>query len=684
MTLSFRTTLTLLIWGAALVPAFFLTIRHFEDSYNKQYEINKQKLISDTVVAIDASREGLKQSINMLDEMAIDGSIIASASMDIMSVRALAKMESFLANYPMFSSIMIIAPDLFQTEVIPTKSLEMNLAPFTDFLVEIFLSSKSIADPQARYFAVPRKDVVPNSENDDSYLLAIARPILKPKESLTQPFEVISILFVMAPMPEIVEQMVRHAEISMDDVLLELSLNQQIVYSNMPKQLAKNMFIYRDKIAFGDNLPFKLKIAFAKKVELSIAELIFQRDGLFLYTAGLMVLILAIALFLTRRLVRPVFELKKMTEQLGSSNFLDYKAEKAFGRSYFREFNEVHLLLRNMSKTIGEQFSQLSSKNKELETTAKALRVSVLSGEHHHEILNELMRFSLKIQHEKNIEKVGQLTIKLLFLIVESPVGLVLYRNKSSAGFSSYDKSPSAFQAYAASRESIKLSLEDIEQIADQNIGFQLEPIKIDNQLRGYLIYRSSGVLGFTLRALNMLVMILRSYIYQQDLTYKLESQANTDALTGLANRHYFDEKFTELSRKFLSDNQYRKHFAVIVIDINGLKIVNDTLGHAAGDLLIKAVAEILAGLFRESDIISRVGGDEFVVMLSDVTTKQCQHWLFEIQEAAAKKTVTYNDETISISFSCGFSCSDQTPPEQLISVADKNMYAEKSKHNKN
>lgn len=143
------------------------------------------------------------------------------------------------------------------------------------------------------------------------------------------------------------------------------------------------------------------------------------------------------------------------------------------------------------------------------------------------------------------------------------------------------------------------------------------------------------------------------------------------DALTGLYNRAFFEEEMRRLER------QREGQAGLLVCDVDGLKIVNDSLGHEAGDQLLKLVADILRQSFRSGDIIARIGGDEFVVLLNTNSTR--------IFEQATRRIVrhieTYNaNNTLPLSLSSGFAVSRHSPPDMaaLFKDADNNMYRQK------
>ena len=102
----------------------------------------------------------------------------------------------------------------------------------------------------------------------------------------------------------------------------------------------------------------------------------------------------------------------------------------------------------------------------------------------------------------------------------------------------------------------------------------------------------------------------------------QLQHLADHDPLTGLINRRRFEE---ELERELTAAKRYDRAGAVLVLDLDNFKYVNDTHGHSAGDDLIVSVSALLRRRLRESDTLSRIGGDEFAVILPDCSARQAE-----------------------------------------------------------
>jgi diguanylate cyclase (GGDEF)-like protein len=157
------------------------------------------------------------------------------------------------------------------------------------------------------------------------------------------------------------------------------------------------------------------------------------------------------------------------------------------------------------------------------------------------------------------------------------------------------------------------------------------------------------------------------------------EKLSMTDGLTGLYNVHFFKREFDHM---FKMSKRYGGVFSLAIVDIDGLKSINDNYGHAVGDLVIKEVASRLKWVLRESDTVIRYGGDEFVMILPNVGEKDAEETLSRIgKEINGKRVFLKTRETeISIKVSAGIAAynSEISSPDKLFEKADAEMYRRK------
>jgi diguanylate cyclase len=150
------------------------------------------------------------------------------------------------------------------------------------------------------------------------------------------------------------------------------------------------------------------------------------------------------------------------------------------------------------------------------------------------------------------------------------------------------------------------------------------------------------------------------------------------DQLTGLPNRRLFDDRLTQaLSR----GQRLRTSVALIMIDLDGFKLINDSHGHAAGDELLRGITANLIRIVRSSDTLARIGGDEFVVLAGDLPANQHETTsiarLVEAIHTAIRKPVLINGTLVSVSGSLGVAIApdDAKTAAQLLQTADRRMY---------
>ena len=156
------------------------------------------------------------------------------------------------------------------------------------------------------------------------------------------------------------------------------------------------------------------------------------------------------------------------------------------------------------------------------------------------------------------------------------------------------------------------------------------------------------------------------------------EEQALTDALTGLANRRALDNA---LGRVLDAAVRGGKDFALLHLDLDFFKAVNDTLGHAAGDLVLTYVAAVLRGATRKQDTVARVGGDEFVMILPGPVDEAMITTIARRIIAELEVPVTFEGEPCRISGSIGATLSrfyDRPDADRMLSDADTALYVSK------
>jgi diguanylate cyclase (GGDEF)-like protein/PAS domain S-box-containing protein len=177
---------------------------------------------------------------------------------------------------------------------------------------------------------------------------------------------------------------------------------------------------------------------------------------------------------------------------------------------------------------------------------------------------------------------------------------------------------------------------------------------------------------------------IVQAAIIARDMTERVRYEerlrhiADHDQLTGLFNRRRFDE---ELKRELARAGRYAEHSAVLSIDVDNFKGINDSAGHAAGDAVLAHVARVLAERSRATDVVARLGGDEFAVLLPAVGAPEArsaaEHLLAEIRSSPA----AYGGKPFRVTASVGvatFESDDATAGEVMVN-ADLAMYAAKT-----
>lgn len=177
-----------------------------------------------------------------------------------------------------------------------------------------------------------------------------------------------------------------------------------------------------------------------------------------------------------------------------------------------------------------------------------------------------------------------------------------------------------------------------------------------------------------------MIIMLILAFIATYRLYMAANDRALHDELTQLPNRRYFMYTFGE-HFDAVKKNGGGDSFAILNIDLDKFKAINDTFGHAAGDKVLVATAERLKSVLRTSDIVARMGGDEFLVLLPRVaSTEDIDVINIELQKAVCHTPVIYEQHLINLRVSVGYAIYDPEfkDIEEMFKLADSRMYEEK------
>jgi diguanylate cyclase (GGDEF)-like protein/PAS domain S-box-containing protein len=172
-------------------------------------------------------------------------------------------------------------------------------------------------------------------------------------------------------------------------------------------------------------------------------------------------------------------------------------------------------------------------------------------------------------------------------------------------------------------------------------------------------------------------VIVFRDVGAALETSRLMSHQAQHDALTGLPNRLLLHDRLTQA---IALGHRRRKPLAVLFADVDGFKAVNDSLGHSAGDQILRSVAERLRRSLRPSDTVSRVGGDEFVIVLSEIEHSADAALVARklIHAVAASDALTLPDLRVTASIGIAVCPDHGQDPDVLIARADTAMYIAK------
>lgn len=210
-----------------------------------------------------------------------------------------------------------------------------------------------------------------------------------------------------------------------------------------------------------------------------------------------------------------------------------------------------------------------------------------------------------------------------------------------------------------------------------------MQPINYNQKVRGVLALaytskprkRDLKYIENLAYQFGITIVAARRYEALQELTQEAVEKSITDSLTGLKNRGFIQ---VELERLILVSHRYNNDLALIMIDIDHFKHINDTFGHQVGDDALKSLAKTLRKQTRASDLVVRYGGEEFIVLLPQSSLYEVRKTSEKLRKAVeSKKVPSLKNANMTISLGVAILTRDDTS-DTFINRADKALYQAK------
>ena len=269
---------------------------------------------------------------------------------------------------------------------------------------------------------------------------------------------------------------------------------------------------------------------------------------------------------------------------------------------------------------------------------------------------------------------------------VNAPIGMALLDMKGAwlqvndalcriTGYAENDLKATTLEAITHP-EDIALAADDLQRlVAGQISSYQVE--KRYRHAWGHYVWvllTVSVVSDRQGRPLHMIKQV-QDISNRKERARQLEYLVDHDFLTGLYNRRWFER---ELSREVERASRYGTPGAVLILDLDHFKDINDSLGHKAGDDLLKGVAGLLKHRARKADVLARLGGDEFALLLPQTTAEQAEIVADEIVKTLSRRMAASSSQSVVVTASVGVAISDGLTDTELLAYADLAMYEAK------
>lgn len=670
---SFRQTVSLLVWVAVAVPIIISFIYQIRTDYQRQVNAHERELIHETERLSFSLTQNILQLMSDLDRIASDGSVIRSLSMPIFTPISIQKIEAYLDSNPAASSVKLIDKELFPIEVLPSWALMDDLSVYEPYMAEVVSSPLSVSDPRSRMFIPPVVEGEPQK-------LIFIRPVLTGSTSLSKPFLINGLLLVDISIEKLLQNLIeKHQQ---PNASVRLFNKERVLYGE--QIVHASLHTHQTSIILGlDNQ--SLALEFGRPVEGVLTEVMLAYRTQAIVVLLFVVLMLVVIKRLADKLVRPLQLLSEVTASMSNSDFRQGSVVVNANEIQYREFSEVFELLREMEAIIGKQFHQLHEANATLEekvsARTEALEKNIQLLDRQRNALQRLVQYSVQVHQCSVLDELGVLSLELAQGIGQQPCGLYLLRNEFFKGGEYWQGLNEPVQEFLREHRTRLNDYSSVMALMQANEWLQVFPVGGKGVgYQGFLITQRSSQSEYAGEALMVLSTMMSSAISQFSLNARLHRLAHIDSVTGLPNRHFFNTHFQNQVAQFNAEES-STHFGVFVVDANGLKVINDKYGHQYGDKMLITIAQALKQTLRANDIVARIGGDEFCILLASANSETCAAFAERVVQRCSDLQMHIEGQTMPISFSIGYACTDQDSLKNLLALADERMYFAKKKY---